>query len=417
MIPYPDFGGRNFLLLTKSTTFIIGPIATALGWIMDGIYKLGVHNVAWCIILFTIIINLILLPLTIKQQKFMKLNAVMQPELMAIQKKYKNKQQDQAAMQKMQMEQQAVYNKYGASPTGGCLTTIIQLPILFALYQVIYRIPAYITEVKTLLMNVVTPVMQQTDYINKIADLASANKLPIDKIDYSQANKLVDLFGKFTASSWNQLKEVFPALEGVITETSSKFLHINSFLGGMNLTEAPGFKFSIALIIPILAGLTQWLSVKTMNTAPQDPDAPGAGAMKSMNTVMPIMSVFFCITFPIGIGIYWVASSTARMVLQIGINQYMKKIDVDDMIKENIEKKNKKRAKKGLPPINANATIQSANKAAVAAERKKALEEERAAKAKTNSTDYYKEKRENMGTIASRARMVQDYDEKKGKKK
>ena len=258
---------------------------------------------------------------------------------------------------------------------------------------------------------------QQTDYINKIADLASANKLPIDKIDYSQANKLVDLFGKFTASSWNQLKEVFPALEGVITETSSKFLHINSFLGGMNLTEAPGFKFSIALIIPILAGLTQWLSVKTMNTAPQDPDAPGAGAMKSMNTVMPIMSVFFCITFPIGIGIYWVASSTARMVLQIGINQYMKKIDVDDMIKENIEKKNKKRAKKGLPPINANATIQSANKAAVAAERKKALEEERAAKAKTNSTDYYKEKRENMGTIASRARMVQDYDEKKGKKK
>ena len=86
----------NFLLLTKSTTFIIGPIATALGWIMNGIYKLGVHNVAWCIILFTIIINLILLPLTIKQQKFMKLNAVMQPELMAIQKKYKNKQQDQA---------------------------------------------------------------------------------------------------------------------------------------------------------------------------------------------------------------------------------------------------------------------------------------------------------------------------------
>ena len=407
----------NFLLLTKSTTFIIGPIATALGWIMDGIYKLGVHNVAWCIILFTIIINLILLPLTIKQQKFMKLNAVMQPELMAIQKKYKNKQQDQAAMQKMQMEQQAVYNKYGASPTGGCLTTIIQLPILFALYQVIYRIPAYITDVNNLLTNLANKVMEHSDYINKIADLASANKLPIDKIDYSQANKLVDLFGKFTASSWNQLKEVFPALEGVITETSSKFLHINSFLGGMNLTEAPGFKFSIALIIPILAGLTQWLSVKTMNTAPQDPDAPGAGAMKSMNTVMPIMSVFFCITFPIGIGIYWVASSTARMVLQIGINQYMKKIDVDDMIKENIEKKNKKRAKKGLPPINANATIQSANKAAVAAERKKALEEERAAKAKTNSTDYYKEKRENMGTIASRARMVQDYDEKKGKKK
>lgn len=403
----------NFLLLTKSTTFIIGPIATALGWIMDGIYKLGVHNVAWCIILFTIIINLILLPLTIKQQKFMKLNAVMQPELMAIQKKYKNKQQDQAAMQKMQMEQQAVYNKYGASPTGGCLTTIIQLPILFALYQVIYRIPAYITEVKTLLMNVVTPVMQQTDYINKIADLASANKLPIDKIDYSQANKLVDLFGKFTASSWNQLKEVFPALEGVITETSSKFLHINSFLGGMNLTEAPGFKFSIALIIPILAGLTQWLSVKTMNTAPQDPDAPGAGAMKSMNTVMPIMSVFFCITFPIGIGIYWVASSTARMVLQIGINQYMKKIDVDDMIKENIEKKNKKRAKKGLPPQKITNT---AKLNARTIDRPQPSKEDRAEKIQ-NATDYYKNTtKAKPGSLASKAQMVQQYNEKHAKK-
>ncbi len=406
----------EFLLLTKSTTFLIGPIATILGYIMDGIYKIGVHNVAWCIILFTIIINLILLPLTINQQKFMKLNSIMQPELLEIQKKYKNK-KDQASMQKMQLEQQAVYDKYGAKMTGGCLTTVIQLPILFALYQVIYRIPAYITEVKALLMNVVTPVMQQSDYINKIAELATSNKLPIDKYDYTQADKMVDLFGKFTAASWNQLKEIFPALESVITETSSQFLKINSFLGGLNLTEAPGFRFSIALIIPILAGVTQWLSVKTMNTTPQNPDAPGAGTMKTMNTVMPIMSVFFCITFPIGIGIYWVASSTARMLMQIGINQYMKKISVDDMIKKNIEKRNKKRAKQGLPPINANATIKSANKAAEAAERKKAMEAERAEKATTNSTDYYKKKTENMGTIASRARMVQDYDEKKGKKK
>lgn len=189
---------------------------------MDGIYKLGVHNVAWCIILFTIIINLILLPLTIKQQKFMKLNAVMQPELTAIQKKYKNKQQDQAAMQKMQMEQQAVYDRYGASPTGGCLTTIIQLPILFALYQVIYRIPAYITEVKTLLMQVADPLMKQTDYITKIADLASANKLSIEKIDYTQANKVVDLLGKFTASSWKTLADTFPDIADTINSVSKQ---------------------------------------------------------------------------------------------------------------------------------------------------------------------------------------------------
>ena len=89
---------------------------------------------------------------------------------------------------------------------------------------------------------------------------------------------------------------------------------------------------------------------------------------------------------------------------------------MDDMIKANIEKKNKKRAKRGLPAINADATIKSANKNAAAAAKKKELEASREKKEKTNSTDYYKQKRENMGTIASRARMVQDFDEKKAKK-
>ena len=386
---------------------------------MDGIYRIGIHNVAWCIIIFTVIVNLLLLPLTIKQQRFMKLNSIMQPELMALQKKYKDR-KDQATQQKMMLEQQAIYDKYGATPTGGCLTTFIQLPIMFALYQVIYRIPAYIGAIKDMLMNVVTPVMEQPGYIDKIAELAKANNLPIDKIDYSVANKMVDLFGKFNAAAWEELKGIFPALEKVITESSEKFLGVNSFLGGLNLTEAPGFKFSLALLIPILAGLTQWISVKTMNVnnnAAQNEDMPGAGAMKSMNTIMPIMSVFFCITFPIGIGIYWVASSTVRIFMQLGINQYMKKIDVDEMIKSNIEKRNKKRERKGLPPINANATIKSANRAAEVAAKKKEMEEERGKKPITNSTDYYKQKRENMGTIASRARMVQDYEEKKGKKK
>ena len=419
LLPDQEVRTLNFLLLTKSTTFIIGPIATLLGYIMDGIYRIGIHNVAWCIIIFTVIVNLLLLPLTIKQQRFMKLNSIMQPELMALQKKYKDR-KDQATQQKMMLEQQAIYDKYGATPTGGCLTTFIQLPIMFALYQVIYRIPAYIGAIKDMLMNVVTPVMEQPGYIDKIAELAKANNLPIDKIDYSVADKMVDLFGKFNAAAWEELKGIFPALEKVITESSEKFLGVNSFLGGLNLTEAPGFKFSLALLIPILAGLTQWISVKTMNVnnnAAQNEDMPGAGAMKSMNTIMPIMSVFFCITFPIGIGIYWVASSTVRIFMQLGINQYMKKIDVDEMIKSNIEKRNKKRERKGLPPINANATIKSANRAAEVAAKKKEMEEERGKKPITNSTDYYKQKRENMGTIASRARMVQDYEEKKGKKK
>ena len=108
--------------------------------------------------------------------------------------------------------------------------------------------------------------------VEKIAELASEYNL--SNYDYTEVNRMVDLFGKFTASSWDRLKEIFPALNDVITETASRYLDINTFLGGLNLTEAPGFRLSIALIIPVLAGLTQWLSVKTMNTTPQDPDAP-----------------------------------------------------------------------------------------------------------------------------------------------
>ena len=129
------------MLLTKSTTFIIGPVASLLGYIMNAIFllqeKIGIANIGLCIILFTIVIYMILMPLTIQQQKFSRLSARMNPELQAIQKKYKGKNQDQAAMMKMNEETQAVYSKYGVNPMGSCLQLIIQMPILFALYRVI----------------------------------------------------------------------------------------------------------------------------------------------------------------------------------------------------------------------------------------------------------------------------------------
>ena len=83
------------------------------------------------IILFTIVIYLLLLPLTIKQQKFSKLSAKMSPELQAIQNKYKDKKNDQAAMMAMNEEQRAVYAKYGVSPSGTCVQLLVQMPILF----------------------------------------------------------------------------------------------------------------------------------------------------------------------------------------------------------------------------------------------------------------------------------------------
>ena len=122
------------VFLTQYDGAILGPIAKVLGYILEGIYSFfdifGIHNAGLCIILFTFIINALIIPITIKQQKFSKMNSIITPEIQAIQAKYKNK-KDQQSIQQMQIEQQAVYSKYGVSPTAGCLPMLITLPIFF----------------------------------------------------------------------------------------------------------------------------------------------------------------------------------------------------------------------------------------------------------------------------------------------
>ena len=138
------------LLLTAYNGAILGPIAKLLGYIMNVIFivldKIGIPNVGLCIILFTLIMYGLMTPLTYKQQKFSKLSQRMNPELQAIQAKYKNK-KDQVSMQKMNDETRAIYDKYGVSPTGSCVQLLITMPVLFALYRVIYAIPAYVSKI------------------------------------------------------------------------------------------------------------------------------------------------------------------------------------------------------------------------------------------------------------------------------
>ena len=136
------------ILLTQDSTPIIGWVAKLLGYIMNAIFMaidfIGLPNIGLAIILFTIVVNLLMLPLTIKQQRFSKLQAKMNPELQAIQAKYKGK-KDNESMMAQNQETQAVYAKYGVSPAGSCVQLLIQMPILFALYRVIQAMPAYVT--------------------------------------------------------------------------------------------------------------------------------------------------------------------------------------------------------------------------------------------------------------------------------
>ena len=419
------------MLLTKSTTFIIGPVATFLGYIMNGIFwvqsQIGIESIGLCIILFTIVIYMLLMPLTIKQQKFSKLQSKMNPELQAIQKKYKDKRQDQAAMMKMNEETQAVYQKYGVNPMGSCLQLIIQMPILFALYRVIWNIPAYVGTVKNAFLPLAQALMNVSGAQDFMAEIASKNAVSFKEMTELT---LIDVLYKFKPENWSALLKQFPDLSSLITSTQGDVDRMNYFLG-LNIADSPASIFQTALaagsvlmiiaalLVPVLSALTQWLNTKLMSTQNDTQPASGGAAdtmaatMKSMNVMMPIMSAVFCFTLPVGMGIYWIIGAVVRSIQQLVVNKHIDKMDLDDIVKKNIEKANKKRAKQGLPPQKITNTAKLNTKTI---DRPQPSKEDRAEKIQ-NATDYYKNTtKAKPGSLASKAQMVQQYNEKHAKK-
>lgn len=428
------------MLLTKNNWFIIGPVATLLGIFINAIYigldsAFSIQNIGICIVLFTFLVNLAILPLTIKQQKSAKLQSVMQPEVMALQKKYKGK-TDQASMMKMQEEQRALYAKYGVSMMGTCGTMLIQMPILFAMYQVVWKIPAYVGRVYDVYSNLVDKLLVTNGAQEFLQNYAVQARVDFEKSGFV-SDKIVDVLYSFRPEHWTELAEKFPSLQDIITSTAQTTEKINSFLT-INIADAPmsiiqnswANKEYIALIvaiaIPVLAGLTQWLNTKLMpQTAPQEGQEENAmsSSLKLMNTWMPLMSVFFCFTFSAGIGIYWIAGSVVRCIIQVIVNKQVEKLDVDEMVKENLAKYNEKRIKQGLRPeqisnqAKANLKNIKEQSETVVSEEKKQLEKEKRLQSMKDSTEYYKNTSAKPGSIAAKARMVEQYNEKNMKKK
>lgn len=429
----------DFLVLTK-TGGILGPIAQILGWIMEALFrftgKFGIMNIGLCIILFTIVMKVLMLPLTLKQQKSSKLMAVMQPELQAIQKKYKGK-NDNDSMMRMNVETKAVYEKYGTSMTGGCLPLLIQLPVMLALYRVIYNIPAYVNLVRHYFDLIIEKLPSGFTTSPVFTGLAEAHK--VASADYTNMDKVVELLYKLTDKQWVELSAAFPAISSVSNAAGENVIEaingMQQFLG-MNIAYTPynvlkEFLSSasevsfvtalIALMIPVLSGLTQWYSTKLISaTQPQmnDEENPSAAMMKSMNIYMPLMSVFFCFTFPLGVGLYWVMSSVTQVVQQIGVNAYLSKVDIDALISQNVEKVNKKRAKQGLPPakvnLNASETLKSMQEVEQKEEEKRAAKIAKSKEIAKESTAYYNQNAK-PGSLASKASMVQKYNERHSK--
>lgn len=421
------------MLLTKSTAFIIGPVASLLGYIMDALFwcieAIGIPNIGLCIILFTIVIYLIMTPLTIKQQKFSRLSNKMNPELQAIQKKYKGKNQDQAAMMKMNEETQAVYAKYGINPMGSCLPMIIQLPILFALYRVIWNIPAYVNGVKEAFLPLAESLLTTSGAETYLAEAAKSLNVSFSEFN---VNSIIDVLYKFNTSNWTDLSGKFSDLSASISSVQQEVDHMNYFLG-LNIANSPlniitdAWKSGAwlmligAILVPVLSAVTQWLNTKLMTQTSNAAASQGqnqndtmANTMKTMNNVMPIMSAVFCLTLPVGMGIYWIAGAVVRGVQQVIINKKVDSLDLDEMVKKNMEKMNKKREKQGLPPQKITNTARTTTKNI----EKKQTSVEDLAKQRNTSTEFYKStSKAKPGSLAAKAQMVQQYNEKNNKKK
>ena len=434
------------VVLTKVTTPIIGWIGSVLGWIINAIYSLleliGIPNIGLSIILFTLVIYLFMTPLQIKQQKFSKMNAIMQPEIQRIQKKYKGK-KDQDSVMKQNEEITAVYQKYGVSPTGSCVQLLIQMPILLALYQVIYHIPGYITGVREAFTGLATKIISVDGFSDIISNFLTDNKISMYGITPNMTftkETTIDFLYKLTPSQMDRFADVsqFSGFSDLFASVSEKASHMNTFLN-LNISDTPwalmqsgwnqgntaGYLLVFAAVmVPILAWFTQWLNYKLMpqpQTNSNEPPSTMEASMKGMNTVMPIMSAIFCFSFPVGIGIYWIIGAVIRSVQQVVINRYMDKIDTEELIQKNQEKMKKKMEKRGMTAerINQQArmNVRNIQEPVRKPNTKPALTAEEKAEKVKKSTEYYNSSNVKPGSLAAKANMVKQFDEKNKSRK
>ena len=335
--------------------FIAGIFGKIMNAIFELLYLIGITdvglNIVLSTVLFTIIVYTLLLPFTVKQQKFTRISAVMNPEIQAIQNKYKGK-NDQASMLKMQEETKLVYTKYGTSPTGGCLGSLIQLPFLFALWPVMTNIPEHVA-----------------------------------RVDAEKVYKFMGI---------------------VISGPESNPAATPSTL----LKSGNAWLIVIAIAIPVLAGFTQWLSIKISQSRTQQKDnkkkQDDNAMVQQMNTmmnIMPLMSVFLCFSMQIVLGIYWIVSAVIRIIQQAVINKVLDKKPIEQLVEENMKKAAKKNENKKA--------VDSQKVSSMAQMYTKKLEEikaeaEQQEKIPNNSNAK-------PGSLAAKANMVRDYNSRNNK--
>lgn len=286
-------------------------ICVPFAWLVRLFYDLT-NSYGVALILFTLVIKLIMLPFQMKSKKSMMRMSRVSGQMQDLQKRYAKNQA------KFQEEMQKLYEEEGVNPMSGCLWSFLPLPILMALYSII-RQP--ITHFMMLSKDVLQTVVQSV----ADAGVDLTNIVMMDKVTGAPALK----DGLYQMAAYGQINLV-KAVQEMGLSTPDGWFNVNYKFLGLDLTATPweyikSFTFTWAVIgvilIPILAGLSQFVFSKlTMKTQPQA-DAAGGASMKSMMYMMPLFSVYIAFIMPAALGVYWIAQSVFSLIQDAILNK------------------------------------------------------------------------------------------------
>lgn len=297
----------------------MGIFGTPLGWIMKFIYGF-IHNYGLTLIVFTVLVRLLMYPLSVKQQKSTAKMQLFQPKIQKLQKQFgKDK-------QRLQEETMKLYEEEGYNPMGSCLPTIIQMVLLFGIIDVVYKPLKHLLGVSNDVITKATELLKDAGY--KMTSMAE-----LDIMNIIQGTS-----SKYSADMFN---DVFSA------DVIQKIQDFDFNFLGLNLGQTPEWGWNVTIIIPLLSGITSLLiSIMTIQNQKKLGQQAGGGVMKGMMYIMPVFSTWIAFSFPIGLGLYWTIGNVCMLIT----NAILYTVYSPDKMKAQVEaelaekKKNKKKS-------------------------------------------------------------------------
>ena len=297
--------GMNFFYILS------GP----LGYVMEWIYKL-IPSYGWDIILFTLLINIVKIPLQLSQQKSMAKMSAFQPMMQEIQTKYKDK------PEKQQEEMLKLQQDYGYNPTAGCVPMLLNFLVMFGVIGVVYN------------------PLQRIFHISAAALTNAGEALTAAGVNFTAITRDTTIISQLVAGGNAELIKCFTAEQiATITEFSQHM----TFLG-IDLTRVPKIGLSLDIVLPLLSVVTMFLSTHiSMKASGQQMQ----GSMKLTMYMMPLMYLFFCFTYPQAFSLYYVISNIVMTVQ----TQVMRKVYDPEKMRKEVEAEiaaKKKQEKRGV---------------------------------------------------------------------